>query len=65
MRSFLSSDGAYGVPTRYREVVLTVSKYDSTKVNVLNRAHAGRSSRTFITQGWWADSQDQAIGPSS
>lgn len=27
--------------------------FDTTKVNVLNRAQAGRSSRTFITQGWW------------
>jgi lysophospholipase L1-like esterase len=27
--------------------------FDEKKVNVLNRARAGRSSRTFITQGLW------------
>ena len=30
-----------------------IDLFDTTKVNVLNRARAGRSSRTFITQGWW------------
>jgi rhamnogalacturonan acetylesterase len=30
-----------------------VSYFDPTKVNVLNRARAGRSSRTFITEGLW------------
>ena len=30
-----------------------VSFFDLTKVKVLNRARAGRSSRTFITQGLW------------
>ena len=30
-----------------------ISYFDPTKVNVLNRARAGRSSRTFITQGHW------------
>ncbi|MBX3739249.1 MAG: rhamnogalacturonan acetylesterase [Candidatus Didemnitutus sp.] len=31
------------------------AKYlDLSKVNVSNRALGGRSSRTFITQGWWA-----------
>jgi lysophospholipase L1-like esterase len=30
-----------------------ISLFDATKVNVLNRARAGRSSRTFITQGLW------------
>ena len=30
-----------------------ISLFDTTKVNVLNRARAGRSSRTFITQGLW------------
>ncbi|HLP24524.1 MAG TPA: rhamnogalacturonan acetylesterase, partial [Acidobacteriota bacterium] len=30
------------------------AKYlDLTKVNLSNRALGGRSSRTFITQGWW------------
>lgn len=28
--------------------------FDPTKVNVLNRARAGRSSRTFLTEGLWA-----------
>jgi lysophospholipase L1-like esterase len=27
--------------------------FDRTKINVLNRARAGRSSRTFITEGLW------------
>ena len=27
--------------------------FDSTKINVLNRARAGRSSRTFVTEGLW------------
>ena len=30
-----------------------VSYFDPAKVNVLNRARAGRSSRTFITEGLW------------
>ena len=30
-----------------------IGLFDATKVNVLNRARAGRSSRTFITQGLW------------
>src|ERR1044071_495076 len=30
-----------------------IELFDPTKVNVLNRARAGRSSRTFITQGLW------------
>lgn len=30
-----------------------IAYFDSTKVNVLNRARAGRSSRTFITEGLW------------
>ena len=29
------------------------SYFDTTKVNVTNRARAGRSSRTFITEGLW------------
>ncbi|MCF3651660.1 rhamnogalacturonan acetylesterase [Synoicihabitans lomoniglobus] len=28
--------------------------FDSTRVNVVNRARGGRSSRTFITEGHWA-----------
>jgi lysophospholipase L1-like esterase len=27
--------------------------FDPAKVTVVNRARAGRSSRTFITEGWW------------
>ena len=30
-----------------------VAYFDATKINVLNRARAGRSSRTFITEGLW------------
>src|SRR3954470_21537748 len=30
-----------------------VSYFDATQVNVLNRARAGRSSRTFQTEGLW------------
>lgn len=30
-----------------------ISYFDPAKVNVLNRARAGRSSRTFITEGLW------------
>jgi lysophospholipase L1-like esterase len=30
-----------------------VGWFDTTKVNVLNRARAGRSSRTFVTEGLW------------
>ncbi|HYJ47088.1 MAG TPA: rhamnogalacturonan acetylesterase, partial [Pyrinomonadaceae bacterium] len=29
------------------------SYFDLTKINVINRARAGRSSRTFITEGLW------------
>src|SRR5678815_4638358 len=30
-----------------------VAYFDASKVNVLNRPRAGRSSRTFITEGLW------------
>lgn len=30
-----------------------IEYFDTTKINVLNRARAGRSSRTFITEGLW------------
>jgi len=30
-----------------------IAYFDSTKINVVNRAHGGRSSRTFITEGLW------------
>jgi lysophospholipase L1-like esterase len=29
------------------------SYFDSSKINVINRARAGRSSRTFVTEGLW------------
>src|SRR6266536_3677168 len=31
-----------------------VGHFDQTKINVLNRARAGRSSRTFLTEGLWS-----------
>ena len=30
-----------------------IAHFDATKINVLNRARAGRSSRTFVTEGLW------------
>ncbi|HJZ80847.1 MAG TPA: GDSL-type esterase/lipase family protein, partial [Pyrinomonadaceae bacterium] len=30
-----------------------IALFDATKINVLNRARAGRSSRTFVTEGLW------------
>src|SRR5262245_17945185 len=30
-----------------------IAYFDATRINVLNRARAGRSSRTFITEGLW------------
>lgn len=35
-----------------------VAYFDTTKINVLNRARAGRSSRTFVTEGLW----DKVLG---
>ena len=32
-----------------------VGYFDTTKINVLNRARAGRSSRTFVVEGLWDD----------
>ncbi|ADW67685.1 rhamnogalacturonan acetylesterase [Granulicella tundricola] len=32
-----------------------VAYFDLTKINVVNRAIGGRSSRTYITEGHWAD----------
>ncbi len=32
-----------------------VDLFDTTKINVVNRAIGGRSSRTYITEGHWAD----------
>lgn len=42
-----SGGGAYGWADPF------VSFFDTTKINVLNRARAGRSSRTFLTEGLW------------
>src|SRR5579875_264050 len=28
--------------------------FDTARINVANRARAGRSSRTYMTEGWWA-----------
>ncbi len=33
--------------------------FDGSKVNVVNRARAGRSSRTFVTEGLWDKVRDQ------
>src|SRR5215468_7637878 len=30
-----------------------IAYFDVTRINVFNRARAGRSSRTFITEGLW------------
>jgi lysophospholipase L1-like esterase len=30
-----------------------ITQFDATKINVLNRARGGRSSRTFVTEGLW------------
>ena len=35
-----------------------ISHFDTSKVNVVNRARGGRSSRTFITEGLW----DKVLG---
>jgi lysophospholipase L1-like esterase len=35
-----------------------INYFDATKVNVLNRARGGRSSRTYITEGLW----DKVLG---
>lgn len=32
---------------------LIVTYFDTSKINVINRALGGRSSRTFITEAWW------------
>ena len=32
--------------------------FDPAKVNVINRARAGRSSRTFVTEGLWDKVRD-------
>lgn len=42
-----------GHPTQGWAVSFT-DYFDSTKVNIANRARGGRSSRTFMTEGLWA-----------
>jgi lysophospholipase L1-like esterase len=42
-----NANGALGWVTPF------VAYFDSSKINVLNRARAGRSSRTFMTEGLW------------
>ena len=32
--------------------------FDPAKIHVVNRARAGRSSRTFVTEGLWDDVRD-------
>lgn len=36
-----------------------ISYFDTSKVNVVNRARGGRSSRTFVTEGLWAKVLDE------
>lgn len=36
-----------------------ISYFDRTKINVVNRARAGRSSRTFLTEGLWGKVLEQ------
>src|SRR5215472_5945469 len=33
--------------------------FDAAKINVVNRARAGRSSRTFYTEGLWDNVREQ------
>src|SRR3954465_7685875 len=42
-----SGNGAFGWGDPF------IAYFDLSKVNVLNRARPGRSSRTFITEGLW------------
>jgi lysophospholipase L1-like esterase len=42
-----NANGARGWGDPFRDY------FDATKINVINRARAGRSSRTFITEGLW------------
>lgn len=47
------STGARAKPPQQGWAVPFAEYLDLTKVNLSNRALGGRSSRTFITQGWW------------
>lgn len=40
-------------PTQQGWAVPLADYFDLTKVNIVNRARGGRSSRTFISEGWW------------
>lgn len=33
--------------------------FDTSRINVANRARAGRSSRTYMNEGWWAKTLEQ------
>lgn len=48
------STAAKGNPTAVGWGVPIAGLFDLTKINVLNAARGGRSSRTFITEGRWA-----------
>jgi len=53
---FIAGDSTADVGTGERQRgwgVPFADYFELTKINVVNRARAGRSSRTFITQGWW------------
>jgi lysophospholipase L1-like esterase len=47
------STAAFGGPDSNGWGMALPSYFDLAKVNVVNRARAGRSSRTFITEGLW------------
>jgi lysophospholipase L1-like esterase len=47
------STAANGGPNSTGWGMLLPSFFDTTKMNVVNRARGGRSSRTFITEGLW------------
>ena len=47
------STAANGGPNATGWGVLLPAYFDPAKINVANRARGGRSSRTFITEGWW------------
>ena len=49
-----NSTAARGAGSRQQGWGVPIADYfDTTKVNVVNRARGGRSSRTFVTEGLW------------
>ena len=53
---FIAGDSTADVGTGERQRgwgVPFADYFDLAKVNIVNRARSGRSSRTFIDQGWW------------